>query len=138
MHIQDDNSSCIFKTRTCSTICAGFISLLAYNLYSQWRSNYKTGGWDYSNQFIPATLCACFLSEPKFPIIFFICYKCYVLSNYHLVWLIDWLIVGFWTPVANSAYIFRRTCSTIYQKYMGLSYLSYGSWIYNCLCTHCI
>ena len=46
---------------------------------------------------------------------FAICYKCYVLSNYHLVWLIDWLIVGFLTPVANSAYIFRkRTCSTIY------------------------
>ena len=53
--------------------------------------------------------------------------------------LLAWLIVGFLTPVANSAYIFRkRTCSTIYKKYMGPSYASYGCWIYNYLCNQCI
>ena len=122
MHIQDDNSSCIFKTKTCSTICAGFNSLFVYNLYSQWRSNYKKGGWDYSKQFIPATFCACFLSGPEFPLILSSVTNvtCYLTTI-----LINWLIVGFLTPVTNSAYVFRkRTCSTIYQTYMGPSYAS--------------
>jgi hypothetical protein len=98
-----------------------FFLLFAYFIYSHGRYNYQTGGGITITSLSLVTFC----QDLNFKCHNLItCYQCYVLSNYHLVCLIDWLIVVFlsWRPVVNSWYISRkRTCSTIYKKSVKIS-----------------
>jgi hypothetical protein len=107
MHFQDEN---IFN------ILCRFFLMFAYFIYSHGRYNYETGGGITITSLSLATFCQDLNFKCHNLII---CYQCYVLPNYHLVCLIDWLIVVFltWRPVVNSWYISRkRACSTIIEE----------------------
>jgi hypothetical protein len=111
INIQDKN---IFN------IVCRFFLLFAYFIYFLGRYNYQTGVGITITSLSLATFCQDLHFKCHNIII---CYQCYVLSNYHLVCLIDWLLFFLtWHPVANSLYMFRKiTCSTIYKKSVKIS-----------------